>query len=82
LEAIKRIKEKKARQCGCWYKMIFMDIYMPVMNGLESSKIIRSMMNKFEIHPCPIIGCSAEGPLSGPEREEYFTNGITDIRKL
>ncbi len=54
---------------------------MPVMDGFEASRNLRRMMNKFEVLPCPIIGCPAAGTMSKSQREEYFANGMTDIRK-
>ena len=55
---------------------------MPQMDGFEASAIIRKMMNRFEVLPCPIIGCPAAGMLSKTEREKYFEHGMTDIRKF
>ncbi len=34
----------------CSYSMVFMDIQMPMMNGIEATKVIRQ-----KCHPCPII---------------------------
>ncbi len=36
-EAIDKVIERVARECGCNYRAIFMDCNMPIMDGLEAS---------------------------------------------
>ena len=79
VEAIEKLKERKTKQCGCWYQIIFMDICMPEMDGLQASKIISQMISKFEIQPCPIIACPAAGALSKEEKDVYYAAGIADL---
>ena len=53
-EAVERMKE-----CvDGYYDMILMDIMMPVMNGLESAKIIRQMQRSY-CQTVPIVAMSA-----------------------
>ena len=52
-ECIKMIKEKIQKSCKCdknKYKIIFMDITMPVMDGIEAAKNIQKMIDNKEIY--------------------------------
>ena len=52
-ECLKMIREKKEKQCKCdknKYKIIFMDITMPVMDGIEAAKNIQKMIDNKEIY--------------------------------
>jgi len=52
-ECLKMIKEKIEKNCKCEkskYKIIFMDITMPVMDGIEAAKNIQKMIDKKEIY--------------------------------
>ena len=52
-ECIKMIKEKIQKKCKCdksKYKIIFMDITMPVMDGIEAAKNIQKMIDNKEIY--------------------------------
>jgi CheY-like chemotaxis protein len=52
-ECLKMIKEKMEKNCKCdknKYKIIFMDITMPIMDGIEAAKNIQKMIDNKEIY--------------------------------
>ena len=52
-ECVKLIKEKKENTCKCnknYYKVIFLDIVMPVMDGIKAAKTIQDMIDNKEIN--------------------------------
>ncbi len=52
-ECIKLIKDKKELNCKCnrnYYKIIFLDIVMPVLDGIKTAKKIQSMIDNKEIN--------------------------------
>nr|AGS54080.1 response regulator receiver [uncultured bacterium contig00007] len=64
-EAIEKVKKTQ-------YDIIFMDHMMPVMDGIEATKIIRGMGIK-----TPIIALTANA-IAGA-REEYVSGGMNDL---
>ena len=51
-ECINIIKKKKENKCQCdknYYKIIFLDIVMPVMDGIKTAKKIQEMIDNKEI---------------------------------
>ena len=71
-EAIKKIEDKQKILCGCpkSYKLVIMDINMPVMDGIEATRNIKQMVEKGEIPPTTIIALSAQ-PFREEDREFY-----------
>ena len=52
-ECINLIKEKKNLNCSCnknYYKIIFLDIVMPVLDGIKTAKKIQEMIDNKEIN--------------------------------
>ena len=61
-ECIEAIENKKKLKCNFYkhnYKLIFLDMMMPVMNGLEAAKKIQKMIDDKEISELKIIIVSA-----------------------
>ena len=54
-EAVAAVKEKEPG----YYHFILMDIEMPVMNGLEATKAIRTMQNRPDARTIPIVAMTA-----------------------
>jgi CheY-like chemotaxis protein/HPt (histidine-containing phosphotransfer) domain-containing protein len=58
------------------YALVFMDIQMPIMDGIEATKVIRSIESKVKNHNIPIIAMTAHAL---PEyREQCFAAGVND----
>lgn len=59
------------------FELVFMDIQMPIMNGVEATKKIREAQTLEGINAdCFIVGLSAHA-MSG-DRERYLEQGMTD----
>jgi len=55
-EAIEKARSQKR---DCFFKVIFMDCQMPIMDGFEASKRLKKMMDNREIPRTPIFALSA-----------------------
>ena len=64
-EAIKIVEEKyRNGLCGerCkGFRIIFMDYHMPIKDGVETTKVLKRLMDVKEIPMIPIIACTAFG---------------------
>ena len=61
-EAIEKVKYRQANRCSpqCQqYKAIFLDLSMPILNGFETAKLLRKMIQNEEIDDLRIIACTA-----------------------
>lgn len=66
--AIEKLRKEK-------FNLILMDVQMPMMDGIEVTREIRSMKTK-GIKDIPIIGCTARG--FEDEKEKYLNAGMDD----
>ena len=57
--------------------LIFMDLQMPNLDGIEATKIIREYEKKFRLTPIPIIAVSAQSNLSQEELIRAGFSGAT-----
>lgn len=69
LEALEKLKEYP-------YNLVFMDIQMPVMDGLEATAHIRDTKSAVQNHEIPIIAMTANA-MKG-DREKYLKAGMND----
>ena len=58
-EAIEMIVNKMKNQCCGSYKLVLMDINMPVIDGIETTKRLINLMDTHAISPAPIVAFTA-----------------------
>ena len=68
-EAVEAVKEND-------YDIIFMDIQMPVMDGVEASKNILAYESKHALKHIPVVALTAN--TSPGDREKYLAEGMDD----
>ncbi len=68
-EAVKKLSQK-------FYKMVFMDIQMPVMDGIEATSIIRNKYSDVLDHDVPVVAMTAHA-MSG-DKEKCLFAGMND----
>jgi len=68
-EAVETVKEND-------YDIIFMDIQMPVMDGMEASKNILAYESKHTLKHTPVVALTAN--TSSGDREKYLAEGMDD----
>jgi len=80
-DAIEKAKTQKKKS---FFRMIFMDCEMPVMDGYEATRILRNMMDKKEIPEIPIFALTANESRRDQEKCEeagmiaHFTKPVKE----
>ena len=57
--------------------LVFMDLQMPIMNGIESTQMILSLCSNTGVNPPPIIGVSSD--YSEEDRYKFEQSGIKEF---
>ena len=71
-EAIDFIVERHKSHCCKNYKAIYMDINMPIMDGIEATTILKKMMSEGQVLYTPIIALSALDTKNNEEISSLF----------
>ena len=81
--ALNMIEKKAMKECCCpTYKIICMDINMPVMDGIEAVRHIYQnyMERDGKVMPCYIVGVTAAAGLDNPDiYASYVGKGFTEL---
>jgi CheY-like chemotaxis protein len=70
---------KQTRKSKSEYQMIFMDICMPDLGGIEATEEIRQFENKQQISQCEIIGLSVHSEDDSVILEKCKSVGMTKL---
>ncbi|MDR2340403.1 MAG: response regulator [Deltaproteobacteria bacterium] len=76
-EAIDKIRDSASGDPSGHYDLVFMDHMMPVMDGIEATKIIRSELDGEYARKLPIVALTANA-LAGA-REMFLENGFNSF---
>ncbi len=78
--AIEMIQERSKRHCCCGYTVVFMDINMPVMDGVQATNIIRDYVQEGRVRKCSVVAVTAAARLDQPEvYDKYIAEGFTEM---
>ncbi len=81
LVGLNKVKQRSACVCCHRYKLILMDINMPVMDGTQSTKEIALLFAREGIDPTPVVAITAANMESQTEIQELHKAGFRDICK-
>lgn len=88
-EAVLQAETRARTSCGpncCYYKIIFMDLTMPVMNGFEATAIIKTLMKEEKIPTTYVVACTALAQVLDEKKaleagmDEYCIKPITKAK--
>ena len=80
-EAVAKVVAKANQKCCKKYGIIFMDINMPVLDGLEATKILKRKMRDGEIHQTPIVAVTAAKCEEKEVKETFIIQGFDECGK-
>ena len=81
LLALNLVKKKADEGICCrGYSVIFMDINMPVMDGVECTKAIAKMVREDKISECKVVAVTAAAGIDKPEvYVSYLAKGFSEL---
>ncbi len=56
--AIDMIESQKSRRCNCQYKLVLMDLNMPLMDGFKAQALLKQQIDQGELRPFRIVACT------------------------
>ncbi len=78
--AIEMINERTKKQCCKGYRVVFMDINMPVMDGVQATNVIKNYVQEGRIGKCNVVAVTAAARLDQPEvYDRYIAEGFTEM---
>ncbi|MDR3549383.1 MAG: hybrid sensor histidine kinase/response regulator, partial [Candidatus Pacebacteria bacterium] len=82
--ALRMIEEKADMQeCCNGYSVVFMDINMPVMDGVQATEKITEMMRCRKIPHCYVVAVTAATDLDKPDvYASYIAKGFAELRNI
>eukprot|EP00826_Nyctotherus_ovalis_P033847 TRINITY_DN2760_c0_g2_i2.p1 TRINITY_DN2760_c0_g2~~TRINITY_DN2760_c0_g2_i2.p1 ORF type:complete len:179 (+),score=40.01 TRINITY_DN2760_c0_g2_i2:48-539(+) len=78
-DAVDRILEKSKKGSSDAYKLVLMDINMPVMGGIEAAGILREKMRDEAIEEIPLVALSAETKTEEEKSEFCKSTGFSEF---
>jgi CheY-like chemotaxis protein len=75
------VMERNLKKCCGKYGLIFMDINMPVMDGMEAMKILKKKMELGEIKETQIIAVTAARCENEEDRKVFLEAGFDECGK-
>lgn len=78
-EAIEKVKALSMASCCKSYKLILMDINMPILNGIEATLLIRKLENSYGIEKSNIVAVSAQDTERGVLQDKLEDLGFDSL---
>ncbi len=70
------MKARAAAPCGCFFRLIFMDLNMPLMDGRTAARKIKARVRKGRLPDVPIVALAGvdltDGELSADPNFDMF----------
>ena len=81
--ALDLITNRTTQECCKGYGIIFMDINMPVMDGITATMQIMDLIKEGKIPACHVVAVTAATGLDSPSTyANYISKGFTQLRKI
>ena len=75
-EAILKVSERSSNNCCKKYILIFMDINMPIMDGIQATQKLRFLMNNNQIPSTYIVALTAAHCSSEEDIKQFLSVGF------